>query len=102
MLNQHFLQSQICFVFFPQWLGDQRTSCSIGLFKKILKEENISIHKPCKDQCDTCCSHKVGNIEDDEYEEHLVKKTEAREAKAAAKSMASDRILVVTMDLQSI
>lgn len=66
------------------------------------KNKKISTHKPRKDQCDTCYQFKVGNLGQEEYNEHRSKKKEARDAKQKAKNEASDSKLVVTMDLQSV
>ncbi|GLV33375.1 hypothetical protein CBL_20118, partial [Carabus blaptoides fortunei] len=70
--------------------------------RTILNEENIAIHKPRKDQCDTCCSWETHNISEEEYSEYIEKKKEAEAAKKLAKDTASDEKLVVTMDLQSV
>lgn len=72
------------------------------LFISVLKCEKISIFKPRKDQCDTCTAFKEGNIEAEVYEEHNQKKEEAYRAKEQAKSLCSQEVLVVTMDVQSV
>ncbi|KAL4714224.1 hypothetical protein ACJJTC_009576 [Scirpophaga incertulas] len=71
-------------------------------FCEILEIQKISIFKPRKDQCDTCVSYKEGNLDEATYQTHILKKTEARDAKQRAISEASSEHCVVTMDLQSV
>lgn len=72
------------------------------VFNEIMQEMNIAIHSPRKDQCDLCCAWKTGNLHQLEYDVHIEKKNEAREAKIKAKERVSDDTVVVTMDLQSV
>jgi hypothetical protein len=72
------------------------------LFANILEDKKVSIHVPRKDQCDLCCSHKAGNVSQDNYEEHIIKKDEARIAKNAAKEKCDSNTVVITMDVQSV
>lgn len=55
-----------------------------------------------KDQCDICCGHKNGSVEENEYNAHLKRKNLAREEKNRQKSLASNTKIVVTMDLESV
>ena len=71
-------------------------------FVDVLHEMKVSIHYPRKDQCDTCFEFKAGAISQEDYDIHIIKKCEARNAKKTAKESASDRKLVVTMDLRSV
>ena len=71
-------------------------------FTEVLRECNIAIHSPRKDQCDVCCSYNLGLIHQDEYSEHIQKKNEAHQAKIHAKSLGNEHTLVVTMDAQSV
>ncbi|CAG9828328.1 unnamed protein product [Diabrotica balteata] len=69
--------------------------------------ENVSrwlelLPKPRKDQCDVCCGYEVKTVALDVYQNHIVMKNEAREAKNAAKSETDDSHLVLTIDLQSV
>lgn len=48
-----------------------------------------------------CVSFKEGNCSEEEYNLHVTKKVEVREAKQNAISRASKETLVVTMDVQS-
>lgn len=68
------------------WIIEQGfLSASKTLFLNTLKSEKISIHKPRKDQCDVCCGHKNGTIEESEYNANLERKTLAREEKNCEK-----------------
>lgn len=71
-------------------------------FDRVIKENNIAIHAPRKDQCDICSSFRIKNITAAEYNIHIEAKTAARNAKAAAKESANEETLVLTMDLQSV
>lgn len=60
---------------YVEWCDEQDLrAASRPTFLKVLKQENIAIHHPRKDQCDTCCSFKVGNISQEEYDNHMEKK----------------------------
>jgi hypothetical protein len=52
------------------------------VFQSILDEENVGIHSPRKDQCDTCFSYKLGLVTEEIYDTHISKKTEAQNAKS--------------------
>ncbi|KAH9632643.1 hypothetical protein HF086_008470 [Spodoptera exigua] len=70
---------------FKEWcIENQFRAASRKTFSKVMTKENISIHHPRKDQCDTCCSYKTGNISKEEYDSHILKKIEARDAKKNA------------------
>ena len=62
------------------------------------------LYQPNKDQCVTCCSYEVGKVDEETYQEHLRRKTEAQAAKAADKELAQNdpSLKVGTMDLQSL
>ena len=83
--------------------------------RKALNEEfnamNLSLFTPKKDQCDTCVGFSVGNITGEVWQNHTMKKTEARAEKAKDKELAlactqeehiGEKVLVVTMDLQAL
>ena len=72
-------------------------------FRKIVQDENMSLFSPKKDQCDICCGHQTGNLDDATYNEHIKKKTEAREEKAKDKENAlGEDLIVLTVDLQAV
>ena len=72
------------------------------IFAKIIDDKKVSIHVPRKDQCDLCCSYAAGNLGQDAYEDHILKKDEARMAKNLAKYSCCETTVVVTMDVQSV
>lgn len=94
------------FCTYQKWCQEQnRLPAYLTLFKTILKDENISIHAPRKDQCDVCCGFKLGSIPDNIYQNHLKRKDAARKEKNIAKELAKNSngdFLVITMDLQSV
>ena len=55
------------------------------IFSIVLQQRNISIYCPHKDQCDVCTGQQAGSIDDESYQEHIIKKNEAHEAKTKAK-----------------
>ncbi|CAG9793084.1 unnamed protein product [Diatraea saccharalis] len=63
---------------------------------------NLSLFYPKKDQCDTCCSHKAGNVSDTDYQLHLIRKTEAQSQKDKEKTETDASVEVFTMDMQSV
>lgn len=67
-------------------------------------ELNRSLFTPKKDQCDTCCSHKVGNITEDIYNAHIRSKNTARNEKVMDKDKAQKfgDVHVFTHDLQAV
>ena len=73
-------------------------------FTELFHELNLSLYQPKKDQCDTCCGYEGGNVDEETYQEHLRRKTEAQAAKAADKDLAQNdpSLKVVTMDFQSL
>lgn len=70
-------------------------------FQSVLKDKNIAIHKPIKDQCDIFISFKEGQLLKEEYEKHILRKDQARIEKNKEKESASNTKIVITLDLQS-
>lgn len=88
---------------FVEWCREHSyQAASRPTFLKVLKQENIAIHHPRKDQCDTCCSFKAGKISQIEYDDHIIKKNEARQAKKHAIESANENVVVITVDVQSV
>lgn len=54
---------------------------SITVFIGTVKELNYSLFKPRKDQCDTCCEFKAGNITEEEFVAHRNEIDESRKEK---------------------
>lgn len=63
---------------------------------------NIGLYQPKKDQCNTCCAFKAGNLSDEEWQHHLLQKEEARSEKATDKSSENEKTMVLCMDLQAL
>lgn len=72
------------------------------VFTNTFNDLNLSLFHPKKDQCDTCCAFKAGNIEAAVWEEHCVKKDDARAEKVKDKQLANNTTLVACMDLQGL
>ena len=88
---------------YKEWCGETGSeSVERKTFCEILESQKISIHKPRKDQCDSCIAFKEGNLKEEDYNMHVQKKNDARKAKEDAISSASDSVLVATMDVQSV
>ncbi|XP_045485486.1 uncharacterized protein LOC110999393 isoform X1 [Pieris rapae] len=83
----------------------EKSALSRWTFDRIFDELNLSLFVVKKDQCDTCCSHKVGNITDDRYYiAHIQAKEMARNEKAKDKERAQQfgDVHVFTHDLQAV
>lgn len=69
----------------------------------VFDEMNMGIFSPKKDQCDTCCSYKVGQISEAEFKLHTDKKNRARTEKDKDKCLAAEsKCHVITMDVESV
>ncbi len=82
---------------------EQQVPLSRQTFMQMLEIKHIAIHLPRKDQCDICTGYyNGGSVDQPTYEEHVLKKDEAKLAKIAAKNSVNETKVVVTMDLQSV
>ena len=88
---------------------DSRSSAENGIqamsrqvFTRMFNDLNLSIFHPKKDQCDTCCAFKAGNIDAATWKEHCTKKDTARAMKQKDKEEAGEKTLVTCMDLQGL
>ena len=54
---------------------------SITIMKQHIATSNLAIYKHRKDQCDTCTAYNAGNVDKNEYQEHIKNKEEARAEK---------------------
>ncbi|CAH1099611.1 unnamed protein product [Psylliodes chrysocephalus] len=77
---------------------------STFVFDELFEKKNLGIFQPRKDQCDMCCSFKTGNIDQKEYEAHIVSKDRARIEKQIDKEQSSikENCHLLTMDLQAV
>lgn len=62
----------------------------------ILKQSNISIHEPPKDQCEVCCMHEVGTIEEAACQWHILKKNLWHDAKNEASCLRVIHMLLLS------
>lgn len=63
----------------------------------------LSIHIPRKDQCDTCCSYKTGNLPKNMWEDHIAEKNRARLEKENDKKKAvNGEIYCLNADVQAV
>lgn len=69
-------------------------------FNEILKEMNVSLFQPKKDQCDICCQYKLKNIPEEVYVKHVRAKERAREEKSKDKDLMEG--LVLSVDVQAV
>lgn len=67
------------------------------VFSNVFNDLNLSLFHPKKDQCDTCCAFKTGNIEAATWEEHCIKKDTAQATKQKDKEEAGEKTLVACM-----
>ena len=42
--------------------------------KQHIATSNFATYKPGKDRCDTCTAYNAGNVDENEYQEHIKKK----------------------------
>ena len=74
----------------------------ITVLRREFKKKNLGFFQPKKDQCDTCVSHKTGNITDEIYNAHIIKKNRAQAEKKKDKDEATAQDSVWTMDVQAV
>ncbi|KAJ4432117.1 hypothetical protein ANN_20732 [Periplaneta americana] len=79
---EYLKKSATATIIFNLWLVD--------LFVKLIKEHNIALFKPNKDECDLCLSYKLHNVSDDDYNAHQLKKERARQEKSVDKKEAEE------------
>nr|CAI5854185.1 unnamed protein product [Callosobruchus analis] len=82
---------------------DGKKCLSNKTFYNQFNESNLALYQPKKDQCDTCVSYKVGNITDEQYKEHILKKNRAMSEKETDKKLAEEgKCVLLTIDLQAV
>lgn len=74
------------------------SALSIKCFYDEFNEQNLSIFRPKKDQCDLCVGYRAGNTPEQIYQDHIKMKNLATDEKSKDKTLANH---VYTMDLQS-
>lgn len=75
------------------------------VFTEVVKEMNIGLFQPRKDQCDICCSFEAGNLSTEEWNAHRQRKEMAQAEKARDKQTAiegKEKLKVLTMDMQRV
>lgn len=90
---------------YKTWCNENnKKPCSRNTFLSVLRKNNISIHKPRKDQCDVCSSFQLKNVSREVYDTHIQKKDEARHAKRIAieNLQLNSDVAVITVDVQSV
>lgn len=73
---------------------------STTTFYKFMEDSNISLFRPKKDECEKCALYKAGNLEENEYRLHTIKKEEARKEKEKDKEDSS--CIVIAADVQAV
>lgn len=81
----------------------EQPSLSRNTLMKFVKNKNIGIFSPRKDQCDMCVEYHAGNLDQHVWEEHRNDKEAAQKEKSNDKSRAElDECHVICMDLQAV
>lgn len=67
---------------YRKWCQDNMLKPSGRMkFTEILKDMNVAIHNPRKDQCDVCIGHDLKLVSDEEHAAHVQRKDEGRKKK---------------------
>lgn len=78
-----------------------KTPLSHTCLRTMMDTMKLSIFHPRKDQCDTCFKFKNGNLSEEEYKDHIIRKDRARSEKERDKNEAIEgKVFVITMDVQ--
>lgn len=77
------------------------SNCYLSNF---MVENKLSIHLLRKDKCDFCTSFNIGNVDENEYAEHIAHKDRAREEKEKDTKLAKEKksCIVLTIDCQAV
>lgn len=78
--------------------GKQTFKVSATKFNTLFDEINLALFSPKKDQCDLCCAYTVGNVLEQDYNDHVVKKNAARAEKSRDKENPDPKVKVYTFD----
>lgn len=82
--------------------GKEGLKSSVCTFYNIFEEMNLSLFQPKKDQCDVCVAFSAKNLSEEEYNNHIKKKEEARKEKEIDKTKTDVKTAVFTMDLEAV
>lgn len=95
--------SEIYKLYKEKCASDNINPYSVKIFTKMFRQKNLSLYQLKKDQCNTCASHKVGNISEEAWAVHNRRKELARTEKNNDKELAKEnQIIALTMDLQAV
>ena len=73
------------------------------VFTEEFHKMNIGLYMPKKDQCDKYSAYKVGSLSQEDYDEHIARKEEARTSKAHDKKRAEEgQCHALTVDVQAV
>ena len=72
--------------------------------KQHIATSNLALYKPRKDWCDTCTAYNARDVDENEYQEHIKKKKEARAEKKRENELAEkdDAVILLYIDLQKV
>ena len=80
-----------------------KNNFSICKFTEYFKANNFSLFKRKKDRCNTCVGHEEGNVADDLWTEHQMRKNEGFALKEKDKEMADNNyVFVITADTEAL
>lgn len=87
-------------VYAHEWCSEKNVKpLSIFTFEKYFAKFNLSLYIPKKDQCEICAEHEAGNLDDTKFQQHQIRKREARNEKQIDKESNN---LVYTVDVQAV
>ena len=83
---------------------ESKPALKMTQFTIVFKKMNLSLYRPKKDLCDTCCGYEAKTVSEADYVEHIRRKDEARDAKERDKdrTRTERNLKVLTVDLQSL
>lgn len=83
--------------------SENMPSVSRCTFEKQFHDKNLSLMTLKKDMCDVCSSYIAGNMDEADYQVHVIKKNRAREEKSIDKQKAANKeCVLLTMDLEAV
>lgn len=94
---------QLYRVYVEECKSEEKDFVSRFTFSNIISDKNVALFKPKKDQCDTCVQHKVGQLSDEDWGNHIRNKEKARTEKQKDKDEAlAGNCIVLAADLQAV